>query len=81
MTELKQNLEELIESVVETQEPVVLVEKGKFLLRLEPYATDIHPLHSLRGTGKIIGDVIEPPLPAEAWDAVRGVLLNGNEDL
>lgn len=81
IAELKRNLEDIVDEVVETKEPVFLVEKGKVLLRLEPYTSDVHPFHFLRGTGKIIEDVVEPPLPAEAWDAERGVLLNEDEDL
>jgi len=82
IAELKQNLEDIVDEVVETKEPVFLVEKGKFLLRLEPYTvSDVDPLHALRGSVEIRGDIIEPPLPAEAWNAVRGVLLDEDENM
>lgn len=37
IAELKRNLENIVDEIDKTREPVILVEKGKFLLRFEPY--------------------------------------------
>jgi hypothetical protein len=38
-----------------------------------------YPQHRLKGTAVVFGDIIESPLPAEAWDAVRGRLVSDDD--
>jgi len=56
---------------------VTILKRGRPVARLLPTIPEEghrYPQHSLRGTVEILGDVIEPALPAEAWEAEGGEL-------
>jgi antitoxin (DNA-binding transcriptional repressor) of toxin-antitoxin stability system len=65
----------VLDEVARTGERVVLLRRGKPIAQISPAVggeEKEYPQHRLRGTLEIVGDVMEPPLPPEAWEAERG---------
>lgn len=64
----------VLDEVARTGERVVLLRRGKPIAQISPAAGDDadYPQHRLRGTLEIVGDVVEPPLPPDAWEAEQG---------
>lgn len=75
-TEFKAKCLAIMDEVERTGEPVTILKRGKPVAQLLPPVPreTLYPQYALRGTLKILGDIIEPPLPANAWDAERGEL-------
>ena len=75
-SEFKTKCFSILEQVKQTGESITILKHGKPIAELIPAKTpgQTHPLHALQGSVEIIGDIIEPPLPADAWDAERGEL-------
>lgn len=73
-TEFKAKCLAILEEVAESGEPVVILKRGKPIAQLVPAFTDgsTTPQASLAGTISIIGDVVEPVMPAENWEAEGG---------
>jgi len=64
----------ILDEVSDTGEEITILKRGRAVARLtaplcEPRG---HPQQTLRGTVRFHGDVVEPALPTEAWDAERG---------
>lgn len=66
----------VLDEVVQTGESVTILKRGHPVARLVPLPPkqSAYPQHKLQGSGKIIRDIVEPPLPPEVWDAERGEL-------
>lgn len=64
----------LVERVARTGEAVTILKQGKPVAQLVPsiQVPSQVPQHELFGTVILHGDVMEPVLPADAWQAVRG---------
>lgn len=64
----------ILDEVAETGEVLTILERGRPVAQLVPPAprTEGFPQEGLAGTVEFVGDVIEPVLPREAWDAERG---------
>lgn len=64
----------VLDELSRTGEPVLITKRGKPVAQLVPAPTDMgqRPQDQLRGTVKVRGDIIEPVLPPEAWDAEGG---------
>ena len=75
-SEFKAKCLAILDEVERTGEPITILKRGRPVARLIPPmpAEGRYPQHALFGTVKITGDVIEPVLPAEVWDAARGEL-------
>lgn len=73
-SEFKAKCLAILDEVNQTGEPVTILKRGKPVAQLLPPVpqSGVYPQYALRGTGEIVGDVILPPLPADAWDAERG---------
>jgi prevent-host-death family protein len=77
VSEFKSHCLSLLEDVARTGEPILVTKRGKPLARITP-SGDIavaRPQDTLRGSVSYHGDLLAPVVPAEAWNAVRGVLL------
>ena len=75
ITEFRRKFSAVIGEVQRTGEPVTILRRGKPLAQLVPCSPlEQYPQYRLRGSAEIIGDIIEPSLPADAWDANRGEL-------
>jgi prevent-host-death family protein len=77
ITEFKARCLALLEDVARTGQPLVVTKRGKPLARVAPAAGGVakRPQDTLRGTVTIVGDIVEPALPASAWNSAAGVLL------
>ncbi len=66
----------ILDEVDRTGEPITILKRGKPVARLVPPVPReaVYPQTTLLGSGKIIGDILEPPLPVDSWDAERGEL-------
>lgn len=76
-TEFKAKCLAILDEVAQTGEPVTITKRGKAVAQVSPAAPTLkgYPQESLFGTVRTVGDIIEPAVPAEDWDAVRGKLL------
>ena len=72
-TEFKARCLELMDRVAERQESYVITKRGKPVAKLVP--PDPAPKESifgcLRQYGEIVGDIVSPALPPEAWKTVE----------
>ena len=77
ITEFKAHCLALLEDIARTGEPLLVTKRGKAIVRVLPSvdAGSLYPQDSLAGTVTILGDVVEPVLPAGAWSAMRGELV------
>ena len=62
----------ILDRIARTGERVTILKRGKAIAEIVPATAggEGHPQETLRGTVEFRGDVIEPALPAEDWDAV-----------
>jgi prevent-host-death family protein len=75
-SEFKAKCLAILDEVERTGEPVTILKRGRPVARLLPPVPEKgrYPQHALFGTVRIVGDVVEPVLPAGDWDAERGEL-------
>lgn len=75
-SEFKAKCLAILDEVAATGEELTILKRGRPVARLTaPLGErESHPQDELRGTVVFHGDVVEPALPAEAWDAERGSL-------
>ena len=72
-SEFKAKCLAILDEVARTGEPVTITKRGKPVAQLVPPVprSEGHPQEQIIGTVRILGDIIEPPLPAEVWEAER----------
>jgi prevent-host-death family protein len=70
-TEFKAKCLAILDEVARTGESVTILKRGRPVARLVPPTAgqEKYPQASLRGTVEILGDILEPVIPAEAWEA------------
>lgn len=64
----------LLEKVKRTGQPLLITRRGEPLAQVVPPPAPEQQtpwLGSFRSTGKIVGDIVSPPLTEEEWDALR----------
>ncbi len=73
-SEFKAKCLAILDEVANTGEEVLILKRGKPVAQLVPpvASSSRHPQDELRDSVVIKGDVIEPVLPAEAWEAEGG---------
>jgi len=71
-SEFKAKCLAILDRVADTGEPVVILKRGRPVAQLVPPISSgsRYPQEELLESVRITGDVIEPVLPAEAWEAV-----------
>ena len=72
-TEFKAKCLAILDEVARTGEPVTILKRGKPVAQLVPPVPREkgYPQEQIMGTVRIKGDIIEPPLPADAWEAMQ----------
>jgi prevent-host-death family protein len=67
----KQTCLRLLDEVAETGETVVITKRGRAVAQLTPMPADTRNdwAGAMRGTGRILGDLVAPALPAADWAA------------
>jgi len=75
-SEFKAKCLAILDEVERTGETVTILKRGRAVARLMPPvpAEGHYPQHALFGTVRVVGDIVDPVLPAEDWNAVRGEL-------
>ena len=73
-TEFKTHCLALLDEVAESHAELLILKRGVPVARVIPVTTlDTAPQSRLLGTMSALDDLIEPPLPPEAWDVERAV--------
>ena len=80
-SEFKAKCLALLDEVAETGEHILILKRGRAVAEVvPPVATDQRlPQETIMGTVEIVGDIVAPVLPAEAWEAVRGADAESDE--
>ncbi len=70
-SEFKAKCLAILDEVANTGEEILILKRGKPVAQLVPpiASSSRHPQDELRDSVVIKGDVIEPVLPAEAWES------------
>jgi prevent-host-death family protein len=71
-TEFKAKCLAILDEVERTGEGVTILKRGRPVAQIVPTAgfhDEAFPQHSLRGTVTILGDIVAPVLPADAWES------------
>lgn len=71
--EFKQTCLRLLDEVRETGESYVITKRGKPVAQLAPLPPEARSdwRGAMRGTGKILGDIVGPAVDPEEWEALR----------
>ena len=71
-SEFKAKCLALFDEVAEKGTTYVVTKRGKPVARVVPTTTDEEPgLERLKGTVKILGDIVSPAVPESDWDVLR----------
>jgi prevent-host-death family protein len=72
-SEFKARCLALLDRVQRTGEPITVLKRGRPVAQIVPVVPrgDRSPQMTLQGSVEIIGDILEPVLPPEAWEAER----------
>ena len=72
-SEFKAKCLALLDEVAATGEHIMILKHGRAVAELVPPVTRDagRPQDTIMGTIEIIGDIVSPALPAEAWQALR----------
>lgn len=62
----------LFDEVKGTGETIAILKHGEEVARVVPPATQRYPQDELRGSVRVLGDVVSPATAPEEWDAERG---------
>jgi prevent-host-death family protein len=64
----------ILDEVERTGEEIVILKRGRPVARVVPPAIgqENYPQRSLKGTVKILGDIVGPVISAEDWEAGGG---------
>jgi len=73
-TEFKAKCLAILDEVARTGEVLTVLKHGRPVAQVVPPAprSEGFPQDALAGTVEFMGDVVEPVLPAEAWEAEAG---------
>ena len=72
-TEFKAKCLALLDDVSTGGESITILKRGKPVAQLVPpmYSEESYPQAGLQASVTILGDIIEPPLPASDWEVER----------
>jgi prevent-host-death family protein len=71
-TDFKARCLAILDQVERTGEGILVTKHGRPVAQVLPASRPLdNPSIALRGTGRIVGDVVSPVLPPEAWDVLR----------
>ena len=72
-SEFKAKCLALLDEVAETGEHIMILKRGRAVAELvPPVSTDQKlPQESIMGSVEILGDIVGPVMPADAWDVLR----------
>ena len=73
-SEFKAKCLAVLDQVERDGEPILILKRGRVVARLASayVAKASAPRDRLRGTAEVVGDIVGPVLPPEAWNAISG---------
>jgi prevent-host-death family protein len=73
VTDFKARCLRILQDVARTGEGITILNRGRPIAQVLPVVPRRaeSPQATLRGTVEILGDIVEPALPADAWNAER----------
>jgi prevent-host-death family protein len=73
-SEFKAKCLAILDQVNSTRETVIILKRGKPIAQLVPPAPQQsgYPQDDLRGSARVLADIVAPPLPANAWESEAG---------
>jgi len=73
-SEFKAKCLAILDAVGDTGESVLILKRGRPVARLVPPVPteEGSPQDRLRGTVKILGDIVSPAVPPDEWEALGG---------
>ena len=74
-TDFKAKCLGVLDDVARTGDVVTITKRGKPVARLIPYtaeSTGVFPQDQLKGSVRILEDIVSSPWAADDWNAVRG---------
>jgi len=74
-TDFKAKCLAVLDEVARTGEPVTILKRGRPVAQLVPPVPwgKGYPQDEIMGTVRIKSDILEPPLPHDAWETEKGV--------
>jgi prevent-host-death family protein len=71
-SEFKAKCLALLDEVASTREIITILKRGRPVAQIVPpiYVENAYPQSELKGSVEVVGDVISPVLPEEAWEAL-----------
>lgn len=75
-SEFKAKCLAILDEVERTGETVTILKRGRPVARLLPPIPEEgrYPQHALFGTVRVLGDILDPVLPVDAWEAEQGTI-------
>jgi len=72
LANFQENIYSIIDAVIHSHQPILISDKGRFLVKIVPFAYSEPEswLGCMRGTGKITGDIISPAEDTHAWEVL-----------
>jgi len=72
LAHVQKDILSIINTVIHSHQPVLISDKGKSLVKIIPYSGSEPTswLGSMRGTGKITGDIIAPVEDSDVWEVL-----------
>ncbi|MEA2007874.1 MAG: hypothetical protein U9O54_02045 [Chloroflexota bacterium] len=72
LTTFQENINNIITTITHSREPVLISDKGKYLVKIVPVAySEPEPwLGCMRDTGEITGDIISPAEDNHVWEVL-----------
>ncbi len=72
LAHFQKDIRNIINAVIHSHRPVLISDKGKFLVKIVPLSSSEQAswLGCMRGTGKITGDIIAPAEESDDWEAL-----------
>lgn len=73
-TEFKAKCLALLDRVARSGEPITILKRGRPVAQLRPAVTggEEYPQRTLRGTVQVLGNIIDPVVSLEDWEAIGG---------
>jgi hypothetical protein len=71
ITEFRDNIQKIIQSVLKSQKPVWISDEGKLLVKISPAFPEKTEswLGCMRSEGRILGDIVSPAESEKAWNS------------
>lgn len=72
LANFQENVHSVIGAVIHSRQPILISDEGQLLVKIVPFVRSKPEswLGCMRGTGKIIGDIVSPAGDPHAWEVL-----------